>query len=404
MNAIKTFALATAAVAAPLMLTACGGEYKVQDNAITTHDITTVFSGDVFDAVTNTKINLYGNKEASVIVWQGDKKLKAKFDEDTGLFTVKGIATSIDGNITHKVTATVPGYQPATAYVAFNAATNSGVNSLHDETVYMVANIPLYPTTLTAQTYKVCLNYESDNIKVDTAKVELVPTAAANVLNATTQQVLTLATLVDKPVIAAEFANGCASFDGSKLTLGAEYDIRVRDAKLGDAPLALLPTGTHTFVAGVDQLVQSINLAGTTINTGARFNLFVTAFNNEDIYAIHSTEGKLIITFNQNVEAVNKSAVTVTGGNIGTLVNTQNVDVQVSGTVVTLAPNFLTGKTMNDVTGTTKLTYDNLTVRLAGTNNAVKQITFSVFNPAVMSTSTGVAVDDYKEVRFKPDF
>lgn len=409
MKSIKTLALATAIVAAPLMLTACGGD-TTKNAAFNpqSHSITTTLSGDVYNAVTKQKINLRDIKGANVTLWQGDKKVKASFDKETGYYTLKDIPTSIDSNITYKVSVDAEGYQSFVGYVTINANVSKnqegGTSSLYDKEIFKVGNINLFPVGFTAPDYKVCLTYTSKNVLVDTATVELEPATGNNFTVGQAAQTLTVVNFEEKPVMAASFANGCATFAGTGLTLGATYNVRVRNASFGGAPLAYQDATTASFNAGSSNQLVTIPMTDTTINVGAEYGLFVESFSNTNIDAIHSTEGKLTITFSKPVEAVNKSAVTVTGGNIGTLVNAQNVDVQVNGNVVTLAPNFLTGKSTSDITGTTKLTYDDLTVRLAGTNTAVKQITFDVFNPGSMQTSSGVSVASYQDVRFKAEF
>ncbi len=410
MKSIKTLALATAIVATPLMLTACGGD-TTKNAAFNpqSHSITTTLSGDVYNAVTKQKINLRDIKGANVTLWQGDKKVKASFDKETGYYSIQDIPTSIDGNITYKISVDAEGYQSFVGYVTINANVSKnqegGTSSLHDKETFKVGNINLFPVGFTAPDYKVCLTYTSKNLLVDTATVELEPATGNNFTTGQAAQTLTFVDIEEKPVMAASFANGCATFAGTGLTLGANYNIRVRNASFGGAPLEYVDVSAgHGFAAGSTHQLVTIPMTGTTINIGAEYGLFVESFSNTDIDAIHSTEGKLTITFSKPVEAVNKSAVTVTGGNIGTLVNAQNVDVQVNGNVVTLAPNFLTGKSTSDITGTTKLTYGSLTVRLAGTNTAVKQITFDVFNPGSMQTSSGVSVASYQDVRFKAEF
>lgn len=410
MKSIKTLALATAIVATPLMLTACGGDttdssaYKPE-----THSITTTLSGDVYNAVTKEKVNLRDIKGANVTLWQGDKKVKASFDKETGYYTLKDIPTSIDGNITYKVSVDAEGYQSFVGYVNIDANVSKnddgGTSSLYDKETFQVGNINLFPVGFTAPDYKVCLTYPSKNLMVDTATVELEPVTGNNFTGGQAAQTLSFVNIEEKPVMAASFANGCATFAGTGLTLGATYNVRVRNASFGGAPLAYQDATTASFNAGSSNQLVTIAMTGTTINVGAEYGLFVESFSNVDIDAIHSTEGKLTITFSKAVDVINKSGVTVSGGNITTLVNAQNVDVQVAGNVVTLAPNFLTGKSTSDITaGTTKLTYGGLTVRLAGTNTTVKQVTFDVFDPLVMQTSTGVSVASYTDVRFRADF
>ncbi len=400
MKSIKTLALATAVVAAPLMLTACGGEGQGNEwgngTNVNYHDITTTMSGHVRDAQTLQPITT-----ATLKLYQGSDIREAKFNKkEDGYYVISGIPSTTNNNITYKVKVSAEGYQDLWAAVAFPIGSREG---LQDETVFKLANVNLYPVGAKAASYQVTVTY--NNKRAANQVVELTyNNTTANTLNNPQANMLTplAGTETQTKLTATTDADGVATFAGSSLVLGASYTARVPAAVVDGIDVENFAGAT--FTVGTANKQQTLALS--KISVGVNEGLYVTKASNESDLTVTPT-GALVLTFSKPVEVVTKgSAVFATdavdNANInqtatynGYLAN-PSASVSVSGNVVTVTPGFVNGKSITDTSGkNTRVTYSGLVVRLAdGTNKS-----FNVFGGTIVNSS-GITISG--EVHITP--
>ena len=263
----------------------------------------------------------------------------------------------------------IDGYQTVEGYVEV-ASTDSWVSSQGDVTKAFplkVVNVELFPKGSGSKDYTVTVAY--DGAAIENATVYLKATGA-NILQNVTTNYLQPVNQRTEALKATTNSSGVATFAKADITLGAQYEIKIVP------PATNSEAGVRTATIYVGYLSSAATTAITpysaayALPTGLPALTAVTDSSTDNSY---DTDGKLVVTYNREIEIVpgTLDGATATLGNsltaaIAAAVATNNaseqVDITVSGRTLTLKPKFLTAPNSAKEFGLT-VTYGGVQIR-----------------------------------------
>ena len=345
------------AIAGLLLAVAC------TDSKIQTLGSTYTLQGIIADAVTGARVG----GDIKMFLIQGpevrgpSRLITGTSDPLMGEYAFTGVPVEyVTGNNVWKVVAVKSGYQRFESEVTFTASTVTA--NVLDSAFSKIGNIYLFPTGVTAPDYTIITTYNGK--PVPGATVQLDPISGSNgqtFINGGTGDTLTATNGYVASLALTTDATGKATFAGTLLALGAQYNMQVLPVAFKDPTtstttiqLALNPApgsaGPPTIIVGLSNVLQPLALTALlSPSTGAP--LYLVDASNRATGTIQSN-GALIITFNTPVSLVNPngfaaafSAGTKADGTTpGTAqlnsVQPVNASLSADGLTLTLTPNY----------------------------------------------------------------
>lgn len=357
-------------------------------------------AGDVLESLDITMIMGTSYKSPAMLKNNGSDT-ETVFDGD---FAFTNVPVTMWDLASYRIVATADGYQQFEGYFSLDTDGyyptadedgSDGNNNTIDTVYNFIGNVYLFPLGATAPEINVYVYFDQEPVAGATVQLEQLigsNLAITNTINAWSPDSGLLPSLS-----ATTDATGLATFAGSSLVLGGEYDIDVLpivyegvQLSLTDGANITVGTDTHTVAVSMSDLEPGNDDEG----------LYVTDASNYDADDLQS-DGVLTVEFNRSVWLVDADAPTATfttsdgvsdpAGSGALEADSVTATMSADGKTLTLTPNFNPSPDADDADS--QVNYANVQVTLyADEENQVYNIFALEFADGVTNLSNVVNV------------